>query len=152
MFVVPQRTLAYNKLSGLILLGAPGRTGRIRTHGAPHPGRFRSSKLRDTVQRRGFEPHFPARTTGNKTVLVSLARPGFLIVEHTVADSGSKAREIGPLTLRTEYPAPRSLISHFQCIRYADNKVTTERTNPLPSSRAVAGLQHTSLKCSWTSI
>jgi len=114
MFVVPQRTLMYNKFGALISLGTPGRTGRIRTLGAPHPGRSRSSKLRDTVRRRGFDPRFPARATESKTALVSPARPGFPIVKlnHTVTER--QAREIGQLTLRTEYPAPRGLTSHFQ--------------------------------------
>jgi len=96
-----------------MLLGNPGPTGHIRTHGVLHPGRPRSSKPQDTVRRRGSEPHFPARVTESKTVLVFPVRPGFLVVNHPVSDSESLAREIGTLTLRTEYPAPRDLISHF---------------------------------------
>ena len=114
MFVVPQRTLMYNKLGVLILLGTRGRTGRIRIPGELHPGLSRSSKRRDTVRHRGPDPHFPARATENKIVLVFPARSGFLVVKRTVTDSESQVREIGPLTLRTEYPAPRGLISHFQ--------------------------------------
>jgi len=110
LFVDPQHTLTCSKRGILMSLVNSRRTGRIRTHGAARPGRSRSSKPRDTVQRRG---RFPVHATENKTTPVFPARPGFLIVKHTLTDSESQAREIGPLTLRMEYPAPRGLISHF---------------------------------------
>ena len=151
-FVVPQCKLTYVERGILGSSETLSLTGHIQIHDAPRPLRSRASRTWDMGRHRESGESLPARALGHKIGQAFPVRPGFPGVKLAVVGSVSLTKETSTLTLRTEYPAPRGLISHFQLSDILVKDSRNGRTRPLPSSRAVDGRQHVSLECSWISM
>jgi hypothetical protein len=112
--VVSQLKLTHGERGGLVLLETPSLTGRIQTQYAPCYLRSRSAKPWDMGSHRYLDvPYLQSRVIEHKTAQAFPGQPRPRTVKHTVTDPGILANEICTLTLRTEYPAPSGLISHF---------------------------------------